>query len=423
MKLVYCFILLLCPYCNRAQTAIHIGETVPDIEIPHVYNYSDSVIQLSKFKSKLTIIDFWTTGCGSCIESFPTMRALKKKFGSNLEILFVDNYSGDTKFKADKLFKRLQLQSGESFTFPYALQDTLLTGLFPHLTVPHCVWLDSSLKVIAITYHDEVNRDNIQQYFSGTSLALPVKIDGNVFDPSTPFLVNDNGGSPGDFIYRSIISGYRDNLQMTIGKQQDDTGAISKMYIINYPLYDLFQMAYHDILKHLAFRTFIEAKDSLLFKRDKHLDKDKQHLFCYELITPSVSMEKATRYLQADLERTFHAVARSEMRLMDCYVLTTNSNISQSITRGGIIAINTDKESEHKYLKNTRLSWIVSFLEGLVKETIVDETKLTQNIDMELPSDFYQFSRQQLIAWLYQCGFTLTPEKRLMEVAVITDSK
>ena len=423
MRLIYCFLLLLCPYCNRAQTAIHIGETVPDINIPRVYNYPDSVIQLSKLKTKLTIIDFWTTTCGSCIQSFPAMRALKKKFGNSLQIFFVDNVPGDTKFKADKLFTRLQTQSGESFTFPYALQDTQLTRLFPHLTVPHCVWLDSNLKVIAITYHDEVNRDNIQQYFSGTSLALPVKIDGNVFDPSRPFLVGDNGGSPGDFIYKSIISGYKDNLQMTAGKEQDDNGKVSKVYIINYPLYALFQMAYHDILKYPAFRTFIEAKDSLLFKRDKHLDRDQQHLFCYELITPPVTMEKATQYLQIDLERTFHAVARSEMRLMDCYVLTTNSNVSRSITRGGIITINTDKDSEHKYLKNTRLSWFVSFLEGLLKMPVVDETNFTGNIDMELPPDLYQYNRQQLIAWLYKYGFTLTPVKRTMEVAVITDSK
>ena len=128
MKLIYCFLLLLCPYCNRAQTAIHIGETVPDINIPRVYNYPDSVIQLSKFKTKLTIIDFWTTTCGSCIQSFPAMRALKKKFGNSLQIFFVDNVTSDTKFKADKLFTRLQTQSGESFTFPYALQDTQLTS-------------------------------------------------------------------------------------------------------------------------------------------------------------------------------------------------------------------------------------------------------------------------------------------------------
>ena len=134
-------------------------------------------------------------------------------------------------------------------------------------------------------------------------------------------------------------------------------------------------------------------------------------------------MEKATQYLQIDLERTFHAVARSEMRLMDCYVLTTNSNVSRSITRGGIITINTDKDSEHKYLKNTRLSWFVSFLEGLLKMPVVDETNFTGNIDMELPPDLYQYNRQQLIAWLYKYGFTLTPVKRTMEVAVITDSK
>ena len=99
---------------------------------------------------------------------------------------------------------------------------------------------------------------------------------------------------------------------MTAGKEQDNNGQISKMYLINYPLYALFQMAYHDILKYPAFRTFIVTKDSLLFKRDKRLERSRQHLFCYELITPPVTMKQATQYLQVDLERTFHAVAKNE---------------------------------------------------------------------------------------------------------------
>src|SRR5580700_8214424 len=156
MKLVYCFLLLLWPTGNRAQIALHIGEVMPDIQIPRVYNYPDSVVRLSKVQSKLTIIDFWTMSCGSCIGSFPAMRALKRQFGNSLQLLFVDNLASDTKIKADKLFARMQLQSGQSFTFPYALQDTMLTRLFPHISVPHCVWLDSNLTVVAITYHDEV---------------------------------------------------------------------------------------------------------------------------------------------------------------------------------------------------------------------------------------------------------------------------
>jgi thiol-disulfide isomerase/thioredoxin len=424
MKLIYCLMIFLWPFVSTGQqvTPLHIGDTVPDIILTNVYNYPSSTIKLSDLKGKLVILDFWATWCGSCISTFPQMQRLKKEFRKNLQLVFVNNDKNDTEKKVSTFFEKRNTRTGEAFTISYVLEDSVLNKFFPHQSIPHCVWLDSSLHVIAITGHSEVTADNIRRYLSGTPFSLPVKNDAILFDRDKPFLVDGNGGDPGDFIYRSIITNYKKNLGTSAGKDQREDGKITRMYIINYPLYSIFQLAYSDILKYNAKRTFIEAADSLLFIRTKDNDRANQHLFCYDLTTPPDSQEQITRYLQNDLERTFHAVARNETRLVDCYILTTNTDVRHLITKGGSSRRDTGPESLHKYLKNISIADAVSFLELLLSSPVIDESGFKKNIDISFPKNIYDYTEHQIISYFYRCGFTLSHAKRNMKVGVIIQS-
>lgn len=416
---------MLLPLLSGAQSpakALTIGDRVPDITLTDVYNYPSHTIRLSDLKGKLVILDFWATWCGSCISTFPKMQRLKKEFRNNLQLLFVDNDKKDTEKKVSTFFEKRNIRTGEQFTIPYVLEDSVLNNFFPHQSIPHCVWLDSSLHVIAITEHSEVTADNIRRYFSGEPFSLPVKNDAILFNRDKPFLVDGNGGDPGDFIYRSIITNYKKNLGTSAGKDQREDGKITRMYIINYPLYSIFQLAYPDILKYNAKRTFIEAADSLLFIRTKDNDRANEHLFCYDLTTPPVSQDQITGYLQNDLERTFHAAARNETRLVDCYVLTTNKDISHLITKGGPSKRDTGPESLHKYFRNISIADAVSFMELLLGRPVIDESGFKKNIDISFPTNIYNYTAQQIISYFYHSGFTLSHAKRNMKVGVIIQS-
>ena len=425
MKLLIGILAMLLPVLSGAQpalTSLTIGDTVPGVIVSNVYNYPASAIRLSDLKGKLIILDFWGTWCGACIESFPEMHKLKKEFGDNLQLLFIDRDTNETETKVSAFFRKRKLRTGQYFEFPYVLHDTTFINYFPNTSVPHCVWLDSSLKVVAITGKEEVTAANIQKFLSGIPLSLPVKNDALAFNPQNS-LLNGNINSPGDFIYRSVLTRYREGLGNTIGKSWDKNKNISRMYIINYSLFLIFRMAYPEVLKYGAGRTFIEAKDSLLYMRPANDDLVKKNLFCYEIITPPVPQPKITAYLRSDLLRCFHTIARNEMRPVNCYIVTANKLVKSSITAGGSRSSETGKESLHKYFTNVPVAELTAFLNTLLDRPVVDETGITQHIDIELPQGFYNYSREEMISFFYRCGFTLTPASKVMEVAVISDSE
>jgi thiol-disulfide isomerase/thioredoxin len=423
MKVIYCLMILLWPLVSIAQTVkpLSIGDTVPDITLTNVYNYPASTIHLSDLKEKLVILDFWATWCGSCIQTFPEMHDLKKEFRDKLQLLFIDRDTNETAEKVSSFFKRRKLRTGKSFAFPYTLDDTILIKFFPNKSIPHYVWLDSSLSVVAITGAEEITSANIRQFFSRIKLSLPIKDETLAYDGQKALLIDGNGGPPGDFIYRSILTRYKDGLGMTIGKTQGKDKKITKMFIINYPLFSIFQIAYPEILRYPVNRTFINVKDSLLYRRTK--DELNRNLFCYELIVPPASEEEVLKYLRCDLSRNFHAVAHNEKRRIKCYVLSVNKYVSKSIAKGGHSSKDTDKESLHKYFKNTPISDLAIFLNILLDKPVVDETGLNQNIDIEFPTDLYSYNEEKLSSFLSMHGFTLTAASRVMEVAVVSESK
>ena len=76
MRLIYCLLILLCPYINKAQIspmqALTIGDAMPGIVCNNVLNYPGTSIGLSSFKGKLMILDFMLTTCSSCLQKITT---------------------------------------------------------------------------------------------------------------------------------------------------------------------------------------------------------------------------------------------------------------------------------------------------------------------------------------------------------------
>ncbi|RYE52002.1 MAG: redoxin domain-containing protein, partial [Sphingobacteriales bacterium] len=255
---------------------IQVGQKIPDIPI------------LSKYKGKLVILDFWATWCSPCIAMWPKMTALQEQFKNDIQILPV-TYQSDlevTNFinKLDKQ-KRLEL--------PHINGDNTLRNLFPHVYLPHYVWIDQQGVVKAITGPEELTEANIKNNLNQSSLntALPRKTDLKIkFDESRPFLIDGNGGDGQNIIYHSLFTGYVEGLtsRITVSTSADKG---RRIMFSNVSIKGLMQRAYSTYDNWFGNnRIIMEVKDSTAIRSGMRgsavTDWLRKNGYCYELILP-----------------------------------------------------------------------------------------------------------------------------------------
>ncbi len=86
MKKVF-FVSIVLIMCLTGAAQIKVGAAVPEISLPDV---KDSVINLSSYKGKVVLIDFWASWCGPCRQANPSVVRLYKKYkGQGFEVFGV----------------------------------------------------------------------------------------------------------------------------------------------------------------------------------------------------------------------------------------------------------------------------------------------------------------------------------------------
>jgi peroxiredoxin len=75
MKNTIAVLLLFLSVTAKAQVSI--GSPAPEISLP---NAKDSIVNLSSFKGKVLLIDFWASWCGPCRQANPRVVKLYNKY-------------------------------------------------------------------------------------------------------------------------------------------------------------------------------------------------------------------------------------------------------------------------------------------------------------------------------------------------------
>lgn len=168
-KMLLLVVMLLGIQVGNAQEvgALRVGDYVPkdfwDREVK-IYNQGDtSIMKLSKFKGKSLLIDFWATWCGYCIQGFPKLVEIQKKYSTHFNILLVnsastkDNYSKIQHMKSDILRKN---------DVTSVFEDDYFKKLFPHGPIPHYVWISPKGRVVGITFREFVDEQVVQLFIN-----------------------------------------------------------------------------------------------------------------------------------------------------------------------------------------------------------------------------------------------------------------
>jgi len=165
---------------DRSPTGTHrlsIGDTVPDISFTR---WGDNkIIKLSEFNGQVVILDFWATWCGSCIRMFPKNDSLETHFAGRVKFLLVNSIRStqDSAHQLTSFFHRWQKQRGQPFPLTTVPYDTTAFQLFPHIFLPHYVWISPDRKVVGITDSEAVTAANIRKALRGRTLTAPIKGD------------------------------------------------------------------------------------------------------------------------------------------------------------------------------------------------------------------------------------------------------
>ena len=105
---------------------LNINDSCPDVSYSSVINAKTSLIKLSDYKGKFLILDFWDTRCYTCIESFPMIDSVQKKFKNGLQILLVTKQERKVVEDFFSRFKKIKLPD-----VPIITDDVKLASLFP----------------------------------------------------------------------------------------------------------------------------------------------------------------------------------------------------------------------------------------------------------------------------------------------------
>jgi len=283
---------------------LQVNDTCPDISFTSAINTINSASKLSHYKGKAVIIDFWDTRCHSCLESFPTIDSLQKKFNKELQIILVTKQDRKTIKSFFSKFKKIKIPDVTLVT-----DDSVFASLFPSAGYPYIVWLDQNRTVKYFTSGYNMTSDHFEKFLKGIELDVKPVAKKTVYAPlwhleDTVFLKNVKYFSS----LTSCINGVDIHLP---DNQLLNNGTIVQLSSNCSSLFVLIKKAFGENGKYPANTKYgleIDIDSNLLFRpSDPNLwdDWDKDHLFNYQLILPALQKEILYKTMQEDIQRYF----------------------------------------------------------------------------------------------------------------------
>ena len=435
----------------KCQSALKIGDQVPDVTFTNVKNHTNKTIKLSNFKGKLIIIDFWNKWCSPCISAFPKMEELQRKFGSDIQILLVTTDTDEqlkTLYQSSEILKNTKL--------PIITSDTVLKKIFPHSSVPYHVWIDKEGKVKATLNDFNTNSETIENYLASGKTSFTFKQD--IFSHELKYgpLFNQIIGTGYDQMKQ--VQAYtiftKRNLYNSGSMEVVDTAS---KRMINYPIIFLFRSIYSQVqlpanaaqLNESDIKQ-IKPKNDVKIEINTKLPEDKKkyfypsrnisgfddwinkNIYCYERVFESSVMklphlkrvQVQNTLVIGDFERFFSLTSKMEYRNEKCLIIYKLGNNGQFETKGGE-RIHEKTANKVFRLRNYPVGTLISIISSRFmlysgEIPVIDETGYNGNIDVDFNFDDNR-SVESLNKDLNRFGLGIKTESRMVKCITLEE--
>ena len=406
------------------------GQPIPQTIFPNIFNYSHPTLDLAQFKNKIIVFDFWSLNCIGCIQSFPKLDSLQKKFGNDIQLILVNQ---EPLSKVKEFFeKRKKIKIPQ---VPFICNDTLLEQYFPHIGVPAYAWLNNEHKFLFLTNGSDLNEQSISKLMNNQPLKLAAHQTGRL---PINNVINKEYEEKLQFVsyLTTCISGNQESFTSQFRKR------LTVIQVKCASATDLYVTAFNEEGKYnfkRVGRLITDYEDSYKYSKPLNAaeisDWKQQHAYNYELFIPKSDTLLKYIYMKQDLQRFFQLTAQVKHVYKKCIVLETVKGELKIKTKGGDpfnsfnrSSVSGDVTSPQRELKNTPfpifLHSIAFWLESEYQLPFENNVSFTGNIDIRLSGEVVEsLSIQKLNDELKQYGLVLVEKEMPVQCLYLTDKE
>jgi uncharacterized protein (TIGR03435 family) len=354
-------VLAALPFLMRpavAQTALRVGDALPNVVLPRVVNNTAAnSFALATAQGKVLVLEFWSTSCSPCIPALEKLAALQQAHPTDLQVVGI---STDSEARLLKFLTKRPLPVLLA-SAPDPKQD--INRLFPHRIVPHTVVVDRNRRVVAITSPEQFDEQALLAVAAGRPVRLTPKQDLMSDNPMSFFAVDSTTR------YGVNVRPFIQGLPGMMRPERKGPFARRRLTAINLDPNSLYQLAYE--ISHR--RILNELPDSLR-------QYDDLSRVCLDLIVPPGQEQKLHPLLQEVLKNYLAVQAVWVPATKPVYVLRRR--------KGQPALLASTRPEQYSFgggafaMQGERLERVRGYLENELDRPVVDETGLTDRYDV-----------------------------------------
>lgn len=408
---------------NFNETKFVTGTPCPSIQFKNVEYYSRSEVATNDLKGKWLALEFWSKHCSSCVESFPTINELQKKFKDELQFILIG--ANDSKYNSNirEMYEKFRIKQHLSIAVTY---DSSLFERFGIKATPQLILIDPNGMVRAVTIPAHLTADSLKNMFASTRVLAETdnrKMRFTAIDA-------DTGSNRDRLIFRSSLYEWKKGEPFSILTRIDQSIDRGGFFSSGTSLHRLFLLAYFgrsdwqygDSLYGNCWPP-IEVDEPGNNPRLKKIN-DRHALFDYSLELPNedLSKENLQKILQQELCNYLHCRVsiRNELKPYWKLVATDEAKVKLLSTQQ-----TESYQGDHAgfSLTHSTVDQLIRIISGYHPNDppILNETGITKPIDITIDALLTELDDIQIA--LQKNGLALIKGEKMMQVLVVGSEK